>query len=117
MLTVCRVGKMKYLRTRDDAARSMQGSARLSGIDLNSPCSRDHLRHRSVLKGRERVWYSTAMASLNLVSGDYPHLAHSAVPRNAYAAHASEAPVIRQALSTHTPILPPEEPSYDATET
>jgi len=57
------------------------------------------------------------MASLNLVSGGYPHLAHSAVPRNAYAALASEASVIRQTLSTHTPILPRDETSHDATET
>jgi len=57
------------------------------------------------------------MASLNPVSGGYPHLAHSAVPRNAYAALASEAPVIRQTIPTHTPTLPRKETSHDATET
>jgi len=57
------------------------------------------------------------MASLNPVSGGYPHLAHSAVPRNAYAARASEAPVVPQTLPTHTPIRPREDTSHDATET
>jgi len=57
------------------------------------------------------------MASLNIVLGGYSHLTHSAIPRNAYAARASEASVIRQTLTTHTPILPREETSHDATET
>jgi len=55
MLTALHDGELKYSGTRDGAARSMQGSVRLSDIDLDSPCSRDHLRHRSVLKRRDRT--------------------------------------------------------------
>jgi hypothetical protein len=35
------------------AARGMQGSARLSDIDLDPPYSKDDVRHRSVLKRRD----------------------------------------------------------------